>query len=710
VAITLQDKYGNTRGANDLWVDVQANKLGVEAPGNSIFLKGGVGSFAARASQVGEGLQFRVRDAANSKHGLSDSISVVAKAVTPLAALAPPDTVIAQDYLGALGSGDQGGFVLLTFPKSADHATLSGYRIYREVSVSHLADSTGALVAQVSNDSVITTAFIPWGKVDAVPGVDEVIAVVATLDNDETLWGVSAESGKRTSGRKKQAFVSGAELNTPYELMAQTMVESRLAVDIGKAPLVAALTPQALSFIETGVAPRFRTVGKGTAEFSAKVVTDLRVRAIDNIAPEAVPYLSAMDTPDDSGNSITVSWAKSVSDHMINVSANAVGGSSHSIAGVAGYNIYRSVNNGQAELIGQTGAGATKFVDNTAFSGIRYDYQVAPYDLDNEAKTSVQRTAMAFRNNATDAQGLPILGLFGADATVGFDDFFIFAENFGSKAGDATFERAFDLHPNNRIDFNDFFVFADNFGKRAKLSGKVVPNLTAGVNGEARIDLFKNAILPRVGEEVVVDVSLSDFAEVKGYGFTVKFEGEALEFVKAVAENSKLGEGDFARPQVLSQSEGTVALGAFGRSVSEDAVQLSLVFRTKAEIEQSLIEVTAGAVRDGNYAVNQIATLGAVSVETRPEAFALLNAYPNPFNPETTIKYHLPEAGQVRVEIRNMVGQVVRILVDQQQTAGRYALQWDARDASGQALASGIYLYRIQAGSFHNVKKMLLLK
>lgn len=99
-----------------------------------------------------------------------------------------------------------------------------------------------------------------------------------------------------------------------------------------------------------------------------------------------------------------------------------------------------------------------------------------------------------------------------------------------------------------------------------------------------------------------------------------------------------------------------------------------------------------------------------VSVETRPEAFALLNNYPNPFNPETTIKYHLPEAAQVKLEVYNMVGQVVRTLVNNQQNAGRYVVQWDAANDNGQNLASGIYLYRIQAGDFHEVKKMLLLK
>jgi flagellar hook assembly protein FlgD len=100
-----------------------------------------------------------------------------------------------------------------------------------------------------------------------------------------------------------------------------------------------------------------------------------------------------------------------------------------------------------------------------------------------------------------------------------------------------------------------------------------------------------------------------------------------------------------------------------------------------------------------------------VQIQTRPEAFALANNYPNPFNPATTIKYALPEASQVRLEVFNVVGQVVRTMVDAHQNAGRYVVQWDASNDNGVNLSSGIYFYRLQVeGSYLEVKKMLLLK
>ena len=98
-------------------------------------------------------------------------------------------------------------------------------------------------------------------------------------------------------------------------------------------------------------------------------------------------------------------------------------------------------------------------------------------------------------------------------------------------------------------------------------------------------------------------------------------------------------------------------------------------------------------------------------VQTRPEAFALADNFPNPFNPATTIKYALPQAADVELTVYNVVGQPVRTLVAEYQSAGRYAVEWDATNDSGYSLSSGLYFYRLQAGEeFLEVKKMLLLR
>jgi hypothetical protein len=95
---------------------------------------------------------------------------------------------------------------------------------------------------------------------------------------------------------------------------------------------------------------------------------------------------------------------------------------------------------------------------------------------------------------------------------------------------------------------------------------------------------------------------------------------------------------------------------------------------------------------------------------TLPKVYALSQNYPNPFNPETTIKYQLPKASHVSLKIWNILGQEIRTLVDEDKEAGFYTLQWDARDNLDRRVASGVYLYRIEAGDFRMTRKMLILR
>ena len=101
----------------------------------------------------------------------------------------------------------------------------------------------------------------------------------------------------------------------------------------------------------------------------------------------------------------------------------------------------------------------------------------------------------------------------------------------------------------------------------------------------------------------------------------------------------------------------------------------------------------------------------SLSLQTLPAAFSLADNFPNPFNPATTIKYALPQAADVELTVYNVVGQPVRTLVAEHQSAGRYVVEWDATNDSGHSLSSGMYFYRLQvSGEFHEVKKMLLIK
>ena len=88
-----------------------------------------------------------------------------------------------------------------------------------------------------------------------------------------------------------------------------------------------------------------------------------------------------------------------------------------------------------------------------------------------------------------------------------------------------------------------------------------------------------------------------------------------------------------------------------------------------------------------------------------PVDYYLSQNYPNPFNPTTQISYAIPSAGNVRLVVYDILGREIATLVNEFKTAGYYGVNFDASN-----LASGIYVYRIEAGDFRDTKKMLLIK
>ena len=92
-----------------------------------------------------------------------------------------------------------------------------------------------------------------------------------------------------------------------------------------------------------------------------------------------------------------------------------------------------------------------------------------------------------------------------------------------------------------------------------------------------------------------------------------------------------------------------------------------------------------------------------------PQAVGLGQNYPNPFNPSTLIPYQLAVPSPVRLEVFNVLGQRVAMLVDGQQGAGSYVARWDGTDASGRAAASGVYFYRLTVAGAHQTGKMVLV-
>ena len=119
---------------------------------------------------------------------------------------------------------------------------------------------------------------------------------------------------------------------------------------------------------------------------------------------------------------------------------------------------------------------------------------------------------------------------------------------------------------------------------------------------------------------------------------------------------------------------------------------------------------TTGASPDSLTIQWDISDMLSIDDDLMPLSFALHQNYPNPFNPTTTLQYDLPEDAQVKIMIYDLMGREVKTLVNNQQTAGFKSIIWNASNNLGQPVSAGMYLYRISAGDFHSVKKMILLK
>lgn len=222
---------------------------------------------------------------------------------------------------------------------------------------------------------------------------------------------------------------------------------------------------------------------------------------------------------------------------------------------------------------------------------------------------------------------------------------------------------AWDVNRDYVVNIFDLVVLGGNFGQR--ISGNPRPN--PDINGDGTVDIF-------------------DFVQV-GSHF-----GEAYNPIPGVA----------ATPPVVMEN---------WKSEGVDApVHLSFLQQMVAEIDQHPLANTPEFVKVRSLLAKLIALPRGLPTETR-----LLQNFPNPFNPETWIPFHLAQDTDVKIQIYDMRGQIVRTLSLGRLKTGYYddrlkAAYWNGISETGEIISSGVYFYHLRAGDYSAVRRMVILK
>jgi hypothetical protein len=219
-----------------------------------------------------------------------------------------------------------------------------------------------------------------------------------------------------------------------------------------------------------------------------------------------------------------------------------------------------------------------------------------------------------------------------------------------------------------------------------------------------------------VPEPAPVDLQTGDFGPIVGNGFfsAEPYEGMLVRFTNVAVADTNPVYSD-PREYAVDDGSGPVIVRQDGRNdYANNAADASIgkTILYLGDQISSLTGVIHFSFRRYKIVPRTNADFGTITTSVErlsdaalPHETTLDQNYPNPFNPTTLIQYQLPQAARVSLKIYNLLGQEVRTLVDEVQQPGTYRARFD-----GTSVASGLYFYRLRAGDFTQVKKMLLVK
>ncbi|MCF7803355.1 MAG: S8 family serine peptidase [Candidatus Marinimicrobia bacterium] len=176
----------------------------------------------------------------------------------------------------------------------------------------------------------------------------------------------------------------------------------------------------------------------------------------------------------------------------------------------------------------------------------------------------------------------------------------------------------------------------------------------------------------------------------------------------------RVSDGDNAyAPYVMNPSSPSQA-PTTGDNTTDNVEQVNI--RNPEATQYTVTVDHKGSLAGGDQNFSLIISTGTIPTRTvagparRPEQISLGDNYPNPFNPETSISYQLPEKARVSLTVFDIRGTTIQTLVEETQSSGSHTVQWDGTSRSGEQVSSGVYFYRLQTGDRRLTKKMVLTR
>lgn len=219
-----------------------------------------------------------------------------------------------------------------------------------------------------------------------------------------------------------------------------------------------------------------------------------------------------------------------------------------------------------------------------------------------------------------------------------------------------------------------------------------------------------------LSEDIRIHVSLPQFTEIRGDSVSWGHEGVLAGVEFNVMVNDTIQEPYyFETPLIvgLIYKRGLLdklgldpaTLGMYFATVEGDSVMFDTTGITATTLDLVFNRIYSGVIHFSTLAIVGETSVTAIDDPVIPSNYMLEQNYPNPFNPVTTFRYTLPEAQNVSITIYDITGRQVETLLNGYQQAGSYMLKWNASHYS-----TGIYFYRLSAGSFTATNKMILMK